>query len=203
MKKKLNQQGFHHLLMAALIVVVVAAVGFAGWYVWDKNKTDDSANTTNPTPTPTVSVTPTQTVLPSNIVEYTTAEVGQQYGGMTLTELSPFLSSSEISENNFKMIFTGDIDIEGTFSYANSDFFGEYILNFTVDENQLNFPTVTTNENRTFSIPTTAEALRDFGIIEGQDKVGGANITISKYTYFWAPTEGLNLVELVAVNNLR
>jgi hypothetical protein len=64
MYKKLNQKGFHHVLMIALIVVVVAAVGFAGWYVWDKNKADDSANITSPTPTPSVTATVTPTATP-------------------------------------------------------------------------------------------------------------------------------------------
>ncbi len=60
MKKRLEQSGFH-IWIVALIVVVVAAVGFAGWYVWDKNKADDNTNVTNPTPTPSVTVTATPT----------------------------------------------------------------------------------------------------------------------------------------------
>lgn len=69
MYKKLDQRGFHHLLMAALIVVVVAALGFAGWYVWDKNQaSDDSTNTTNPTVTPTLTTTATPTPIPTAVV---------------------------------------------------------------------------------------------------------------------------------------
>lgn len=69
MYKKLNQQGFHHLLMAVLIVVVVAGIGFAGWYVWDKNQApDDSTNTTNPTVTPTLTTTATPTPIPTAVV---------------------------------------------------------------------------------------------------------------------------------------
>jgi hypothetical protein len=58
MKSKFNQQGFH-IWVIALIIVVVAALGFAGWYVWDKNKADNSANTTNPTAVPTPTADPT------------------------------------------------------------------------------------------------------------------------------------------------
>jgi hypothetical protein len=49
--KRLNQKGFH-LLYIALIVIIIAGLGFAGWYVWDKNQKTDTATEIAPTPTP-------------------------------------------------------------------------------------------------------------------------------------------------------
>jgi hypothetical protein len=36
MKKHINEDGFH-LIMIPLLIVVVAIIGFAGWYVWNRN----------------------------------------------------------------------------------------------------------------------------------------------------------------------
>lgn len=41
--KKLNQSGIAHLA-AIFLVVVVVAVGGAGWYVWQNNKTENTKN---------------------------------------------------------------------------------------------------------------------------------------------------------------
>ena len=63
--KRLNEQGFH-LWLIPLILIIVIVLGFAGWYVWDKNKDDNntaettqddavtsSQTATTPTSTPT------------------------------------------------------------------------------------------------------------------------------------------------------
>lgn len=49
--KRLNQKGFH-LLYIVLIVIVIAGLGFAGWYVWDKNQNQTAEEQTSSTPTP-------------------------------------------------------------------------------------------------------------------------------------------------------
>ena len=62
--KKLKEHGFH-LWLIPLIIVILGAVGYASWYVWDKNKTDDSVNTIATTPTPNMAVT----VMPTDNLE--------------------------------------------------------------------------------------------------------------------------------------
>jgi hypothetical protein len=47
---KTNQHGFH-IWLITLIVVVLAGLGFAGWYVWDKNQNQTTDEQTSTTPT--------------------------------------------------------------------------------------------------------------------------------------------------------
>lgn len=41
MKQSTRQQGFAHIAIILAIVAVLAAVGFGGWYVWEKNKKEE------------------------------------------------------------------------------------------------------------------------------------------------------------------
>jgi hypothetical protein len=91
--KKMNENGFH-IWIIALIIVVVAALGFGGWYVWDKNK-DDAGSTDGTiatvTPTPTATPTPTPATVDYLATLRTFCEnysPGSEVGGVQLVDNS-------------------------------------------------------------------------------------------------------------------
>lgn len=75
MKTHSSQSGFAHVLVVVLAVLVLGVAGFAGWRVYDANKTSDVAK--KPSSSSTV---------PAQTVEQTVQEAEQELSSVSLDQ---------------------------------------------------------------------------------------------------------------------
>ncbi len=138
---KYEIQGFMKWLIALVVAATISITAFTvGWVLRDSNLSLNQL-TTIPTPISTIAATVTpkatvsSTVSPnataspaitsaSNLFDPLNAKVGDKVGAFTVTSVAAFNTNEPISKNNFKVDFSGQADIAGSYKYTQNPAIG-------------------------------------------------------------------------------
>ena len=165
-----------------------------------KQKTDEEKKTETAT---------SKEEITSNIFDLLTAKVGDKVGTMTISSINPFSMTinpprnEKLSSSNANIVFSGQVVIDGDYSYAYDAFSGSYDLVFNVSKASYNnLPVIKGSEDNKspmwFSNKT--EAIKLLGITENTEKKGTAKITIKDYVINRFPSEVRDTIAIVGIN---
>jgi cytoskeletal protein RodZ len=205
-KIKLSQSGFAVLQMV-LILIVVAIVGFAGWYVYKANKDTnstlnnlDNSELSYPETTSSPEQMPNND-LTSNIIDVNEAKVGDQVANMKIVSIGALNSSGPFSDNNVKVVFSGQAEIDINYEYNPNNLVGGPNLSFLPSEDSVKYLPIIKGDERTRKYFNNEEAaISLLGLSKKELQSGSASVTIQDYIIQKAPASIWDTMTLVKVD---
>lgn len=130
-----------------------------------------------------------------NLFDVTTAKVGDQIAGMTITSVEPFKATRELSYENAKVEFSGETIITGEY-YYNNMFKDPCISNIDEDSN-LKLPKID-KDTRSTSFCFSDDEWADLAFSSREDGVK-ITVAIDNYTIISYPSEVVNKAKFVII----